>query len=392
MTEYESCNFNVRLSAAENISAYIEGGNMQVIYGDNAKMDTVKAINYIKSGAAEIAAAVAEGTADFNENAIAKTRAFNDNVIAKTTDFNDNASEAIAEAKSWAKEAQTSAFSMAQRDLSNLTAIGEQKFAAKQDVISDLAAIRAGAQAGTTALQSISSSDVTTALGYTPYNASNPSGYITSAALAPYALDTNVVHKTGDETILGEKTFNHYLLLKKSSDDFSITPQNPIYTEIRNTDVNDKEIGQFRVWKNTDGGNIIDLLGRYQDNSVNIYGASVGVKTYPNGDSCGYCEQNAPWAWGALVTLTSQNHSTNGYVKYSNGLIIQWMNFNYSTGDKAFTFPIPFTTTNIGMSYMFIDEARNNTPCIKNISTTGGTFHPNGYSSGGNIWLIAIGY
>ena len=34
---------------------------------------------------------------------------------------------------------------------------------------------------------SISGSDVTTALGYTPYNSTNPSGYITSAALASYA-------------------------------------------------------------------------------------------------------------------------------------------------------------------------------------------------------------
>src|SRR5512139_1353574 len=34
---------------------------------------------------------------------------------------------------------------------------------------------------------SISGSDVTTALGYTPYNSTNPSGYITSSALSPYA-------------------------------------------------------------------------------------------------------------------------------------------------------------------------------------------------------------
>jgi hypothetical protein len=33
----------------------------------------------------------------------------------------------------------------------------------------------------------ISSGDVTTALGFTPYNATNPSGYITSSALSPYA-------------------------------------------------------------------------------------------------------------------------------------------------------------------------------------------------------------
>ena len=38
----------------------------------------------------------------------------------------------------------------------------------------------------------ITSSDVTTALGYTPYNASNPSGYITSSALTPYALSADL--------------------------------------------------------------------------------------------------------------------------------------------------------------------------------------------------------
>jgi len=35
---------------------------------------------------------------------------------------------------------------------------------------------------------SLASSDVTTALGFTPYNSSNPSGFITSSALSPYAL------------------------------------------------------------------------------------------------------------------------------------------------------------------------------------------------------------
>jgi len=38
----------------------------------------------------------------------------------------------------------------------------------------------------------ISSSDVTTALGYTPYNSSNPAGYITSSALTPYALSSSL--------------------------------------------------------------------------------------------------------------------------------------------------------------------------------------------------------
>ena len=39
-------------------------------------------------------------------------------------------------------------------------------------------------------IESITSSDVTTALGYTPYNSTNPDGYITSSALNGYATET----------------------------------------------------------------------------------------------------------------------------------------------------------------------------------------------------------
>lgn len=76
--------------------------------------------------------------------------------------------------------------------LSNQTDL-QNALNSKQDTISDIATIRTGASAGATALQSgdnitelnnnagyitgINSSDVTTALGYTPYNSTNPNGY-----------------------------------------------------------------------------------------------------------------------------------------------------------------------------------------------------------------------
>lgn len=41
---------------------------------------------------------------------------------------------------------------------------------------------------------SLSSTDVTTALGYTPYNSTNPSGYITATALEPYVLKTRTIN------------------------------------------------------------------------------------------------------------------------------------------------------------------------------------------------------
>ena len=111
----------------------------------------------------------------------------------------------------------------------------------KQDAISDLDAIRSGASAGATALQpsalngyatetwvgqqgfltstalvgyateqwvmnqgyltGIDSSDVISALGYTPYDASNPDGFITGTVLNSY------VTKATTQTITGQKTF-----------------------------------------------------------------------------------------------------------------------------------------------------------------------------------------
>ena len=118
----------------------------------------------------------------------------------------------------------------------------------------------------------------------------------------------NVVHKTGDETISGDKTFQTDILYKKSAQDFTTTPAQPFYTEIRNVDINNFEIGQFRVWKDTDGANVIDLLGRYQDNSVNFYGATLGIKSYSDGRSVAY----APTPY---VDADGEEIATAAYVK-----------------------------------------------------------------------------
>jgi len=65
-------------------------------------------------------------------------------------------------------------------------------------------------------LTSITSLDVTTALGYTPYNATNPSGFITSSALIPYLTSavaaSTYVPLTRTLTINGT-TFEFYVLV-----------------------------------------------------------------------------------------------------------------------------------------------------------------------------------
>lgn len=164
---------------------------IEVDVGDAARMDVGAAVNYIKSGQAEIEQAVADGTAafnlnasqktndfnanasnktsDFNTNAINKTNDFDNNASDKTSDFNSNASDKTTDfndnytvkkglidaevanaegyaadakqwaigdpseptgnsAKYWANEAATTLNTKANIDLSNLSATGEAKF------------------------------------------------------------------------------------------------------------------------------------------------------------------------------------------------------------------------------------------------------------------------
>lgn len=75
-----------------NLETKIDGGNLEVVIGDSAKMEVNEAVNYIKSGQAEVQETVDEGIADFNQNAVEKTNTFNSNATSKTTDFNTNAS------------------------------------------------------------------------------------------------------------------------------------------------------------------------------------------------------------------------------------------------------------------------------------------------------------
>lgn len=193
----------------------IDGGNITVVVGEEARMDVPTALNYIKSGQDEIETTVNAGidafdlnaankTTDYNNNASAKVTAYNNNATAKTddfdlnasgktNDFNDNytikkglidasvdaaagsASAASASAdlaQQWAVKmdgkvadedysakyyadlaSQSAGATGANKDLSNLTAAGEARFTAKQDVISDLSTIRSGAALGDTSVQ-----------------------------------------------------------------------------------------------------------------------------------------------------------------------------------------------------------------------------------------------
>lgn len=80
-------------------------------------------------------------------------------------------------------------------------------------------------------IESISSNDVTTALGYTPYNSTNPDNYITSADLPTNYVTTNTAQDiSGRKTFLGEKAI--YFKQQTTSNKLGFTLYNPSNAEL----------------------------------------------------------------------------------------------------------------------------------------------------------------
>ncbi|MBP5352546.1 MAG: hypothetical protein J6Y91_02120 [Alphaproteobacteria bacterium] len=89
----ENSNIAVTVTAANFDVVVSSAAPLEVAIGESAKMDVGAAVNYIKSGEAEITAAVSSGTTAFNLNVSQKTTEFNNNALSKTTDFNSNAND-----------------------------------------------------------------------------------------------------------------------------------------------------------------------------------------------------------------------------------------------------------------------------------------------------------
>jgi hypothetical protein len=430
----------------------IDGGNITVVVGEEARMDVPTALNYIKSGQDEIETTVNAGidafdlnaankTTDYNDNASAKVTtynnnasakltAYNDNATSKTGDFNDNytikkaavdasadaASASATLAQQWAVKmdgkvadedysakyyadlaSQSAGATGANKDLSNLTATGEARFTAKQDVISDLSTIRSGAALGDTSVQlsgaqtitgaKTFSSTVITGAGegvklngtnhyYTMRSAGNPyegaglfldndankpafSAYtdkivIGSGSIPAYAntptdttetsgtqiattgwvnsVGNNLVHRTGNETITGTKTFSS--TISGSINGNAATVTNGVYT------TGDQTIG--------------------------------GTKTF-SAVAYGHASSQA----NSLLTTIDKLKAAKGYYQLGNGLIVQW-GFSDTSGTVTVRFPKAFTTTNytiVGISYgatiCVVDKTAKTTATVSVGNTVG---------------------
>lgn len=156
----------------------------------------------------------------------------------------------------------------------------------------------------------ITSGNVTTALGFTPYDASNPSGYITSSDLSPYALIVNPTFTTAITTpivngVSGNLAFANTVRTSGAITAFTFTKPNNT-TQTASTSISGFVVnGGTRQWN----------TGNITAQSENVWGATtysfVGASTITNAYGNVF---NAPIA-GLNCTIT------NRYAALFNGAI-----------------------------------------------------------------------
>lgn len=234
-----------------------------------------------------------------------------------------------------------------------------------------------------------------------------------------YAFDSAVVHKTGNETVSGVKTFSSSPIVPDGSGSTDAVNKGQLDTKANTTDVvnltgaqtisgvksflYDIEVGG-RPESGEEGGQINFVPGSGETNQNIFYlDRNAGQFRFFGMDANGTMRVPltvdinnntvsvvASDVEGSAVSTVAKSKSSNGYFKLGNGLIIQWGWHNDS--GSTLTFPTPFTSTNYSVTANYRKQS----------SSGSGVGHVNFYptsttscyfnSQGGNFQWIAIGY
>jgi hypothetical protein len=188
---------------------------------------------------------------------------------------------------------------------------------------------------------------------------------------------TNVVHKSDNEQISGYKTFTsggHTIRIRRGTDSLN-------WTDIRTEDANGVRTGGFRNIEDNSGTNQTNMYIASNDGSTIIGAVSIN-----NDGTNTWAQAPASDKLNSIVTTEGISKAANGYVKFGNGLIIQWL-YNVQTPSTV-TLPTPFTSTNYCCASMSTGSASHeHNISVYNKTTT--TFQvANGYPGD----ILVIGY
>lgn len=188
-------------------------------------------------------------------------------------------------------------------------------------------------------------------------------------------LTASTVNLTGAQTITGAKTFS-------SGVTFASGTWNAVGDDVYFGDAN--ESGGFCIKGNNASSKIV-LFDRNSSYSNGFYIDELDGNALKLTNTTYGAER-----WGSVTAMSSQSLSANGYVKYNNGLIIQW---GYSSVDNdQVTLPTPFSNTNyrVCATYMNTSSIGSSYGHVVTYPTSTTSFYAN--TEAGIYQWIAIGY
>lgn len=218
----------------------------------------------------------------------------------------------------------------------------------------------------------------TYALCPAPSLASNASNYSKQIVNISYlnGASSGVVHLTGNETITGNKTFSGEVFYNRNDNQFRIISMTGNYGMIFRFD-NSDNLYIFPTAQN-------DAYGSWDSTSKGL------VIEASTGDVRAKGENGK----GLVITDLGKTKSSNGYFKFSNGLIIAWGDFTYASGSGSVSVTLP-TSMSSGSSYnvaVSFEGSRAHTGAVSSQTSTSFTFKSDSFESTGTANYIAIGY
>lgn len=221
----------------------------------------------------------------------------------------------------------------ANKDLSNLTAAGEAKFDAKQDVIDSSHKLSASLVSG---LANVATSGAYSDLNGTPTLATvATSGSYNDLSNKPdlsgYALDNAVVKLTGTQTIAGTKTFSSDPYIKNASaqlymDDTQQTkgtaPSADVWSSVTFHDANGNLMGRCRQIYAADKSNKVELQVHKANSSSDTDSATMGIKYPSSGSAYGFAPNSD--VNGSILTTIDKTKATKGHFWLGNGMLVNW--------------------------------------------------------------------
>ena len=183
---------------------------------------------------------------------------------------------------------------------------------------------------------------------YDGTSANAQSGVAVASAISGKADDSAVVHKTGDETITGIKTFDNNLIRMNNNITKGTNPSSKTYNAVEFTDKNGygsmNRVGLIETSIETSGLVSTYIASyKYENNSTDF--AYIAIKYPTTGNP--YALAPASDVNGSIVTTVTKTKNGNGGFKFGNGLIINFGHIsstNWSSNTYDVVYSIPFTT------------------------------------------------